>query len=75
MREPGILLSAEEQALFAEIRFDWQNHEELLGSLAPMEQLASSILRRNVVHESATCVLIQARVQPDRSRKFAPGYL
>ncbi len=51
MREPDISLSAEEQALFEEIRFDWQNHEELRGSLAPMEQLASSILGRNVVPE------------------------
>jgi len=49
MREPDISLSAEEQALYAEIRFDWQNHEELQGSLVPMEQLALRILRRNVV--------------------------
>ncbi|WP_131224911.1 hypothetical protein [Achromobacter marplatensis] len=49
MRKPDIPLSGEEQALFAEIRFNWQSHEELRGSLAPMQQLASSILSRNGV--------------------------
>ena len=51
MREPDISLSAEERVLFAEIRFDWKNHEELRGSLAPMERLASSILSRKGVPE------------------------
>ncbi|MEA9609087.1 hypothetical protein QY702_22370 [Xanthomonas campestris pv. plantaginis] len=51
MREPDILLSVEEQYLFAEIRFDWKSDEELRSSLAPMEQLASSILGRNAVPE------------------------
>jgi len=49
MREPDISLSAEEQALYAEIRFESQNHEELMDSLVPMEQLALRILRRKVV--------------------------
>lgn len=49
MRKPDIPLSAEEQALFAEIRFNWQSHEELRSSLAPMQRLASSILSRNGV--------------------------
>lgn len=51
MREPDIPLTVEEQALFAEIRFDWHDHEELRIPLESMEELASSILRRNVVPE------------------------
>jgi len=51
LREPDIPLTAEEQTLFKEICFDWRNHEELRGSLAPMEALASSILRRDIVPE------------------------
>lgn len=48
-----------------EIRFDWQNHEELRNSLAPMEALASSILERGVVPE----VRIAYFTDPD----FNPG--
>lgn len=51
MRDPDIALTSEEQALFLKIRFDWRSHEELRGSLAPMESLASSILERGVVPE------------------------
>jgi len=51
MRIPDIPLTSEEQTLFSEICFDWQSHEELRGSLVPMEALASSILRRGVVPE------------------------
>lgn len=49
MRIPNISLTSEERALFSKIRFNWQYHEELRDSLAPMEALALSILQRGVV--------------------------
>ncbi|HBN9879500.1 TPA: hypothetical protein L3958_005479 [Pseudomonas aeruginosa] len=51
MRDPDISLTPEEQALFSKIQFNWKNHEELRGSLAPMEALAISVLQRGVVPE------------------------
>ncbi|MCD9030109.1 hypothetical protein LDO26_18145 [Luteimonas sp. BDR2-5] len=51
MREPDIPLNVEERTLFSEICFNWQDLEELRGSLAQMEALASRILERNVVPE------------------------
>lgn len=51
MRDSDISLTSKEHTLFLKIRFDWRNHEDLRGSLAPMEALASSILKRGVVPE------------------------
>lgn len=49
MRDPDISLTSDEKALFSKICFDWRSHEELRGSLALMEALASSILKRGAV--------------------------
>ena len=65
MRDPDISLTSEEQSLFSEIRFDWQQIDELRDLIAPMEALASSILERGVVPE----VRIAYFTNPD----FNPG--
>lgn len=49
MRSPDISLTSEERSLFERINFNWNNHEELRDSLAPMEALSLSVLQRGVI--------------------------
>jgi hypothetical protein len=65
MRTPDISLTSKEQELFSEIYFNWQRHEELRNSLAPMEELALSIIERGAIPQ----VRIDYLTDPD----FNPG--
>lgn len=65
MRNPDIILTNEEQALFLSIRFNWKKHDELRCSLEPMRLLALSLFERSAVPE----IRIAYFTEPD----FNPG--
>lgn len=52
MRDPDILLTPEELALFREIRFDGKSRDELKNPLLTMKNLATSVLARGVVPDA-----------------------
>ncbi|MFJ2528987.1 hypothetical protein [Pseudomonas helmanticensis] len=51
MRDPDVVLTDEEQALFLLIKFNWKNHNELRCSLDPMRLLALSLFERSAIPE------------------------
>lgn len=65
MRDPDIILTKEEQALFLSIEFNWKSHDELHRSLEPMRLLATSLLERAAIPD----VRISYFTEPD----FNPG--
>lgn len=72
MRVPDIPLTSEELALLSKIRFNSLNHQELRNSLAPMETLALSILKREVVPQIRIAYLTDPELNPGgrgKSRK------
>lgn len=65
MRDPDIILTQEEQALFLSIEFNWKSHDELHRSLKPMKLLATNLLERAAIPN----VRISYFTEPD----FNPG--
>ncbi|WP_434517868.1 hypothetical protein [Pseudomonas sp. NFX1] len=51
MRKPDIVLTGEEQKLFLSIKFDWNSHDELRGSLEPMSLLTKCLFERGAIPE------------------------
>lgn len=49
MRKLDLVLTGEEQELFSSIKFDWNSHDELRGSLEPMALLTKSLLERGAI--------------------------
>lgn len=49
MRDPDIILTNEEEALFLSIKFNWKSHDELRCSLEPMRLLALSLFERSAI--------------------------
>ena len=72
MRNPDIPLTPKELGLFSQIRFDWEDHQDLRASLEPMEALASSVLERGVIPEVRIAYFTEPDFNPSgrgKSRK------
>ena len=64
MKEPDIDLTEEERLLLSQIAFNWVNHDELRGSLKPMEELATRLLERGAIPSIRICYFNDASFNP-----------